>query len=90
MEENNKNNSTAMNIASLVLGIISIASSLFWYISLVTGILAIVFGAKAIKRSGKTLGKSGLTLRNNWRISLCFYIYYYGYDFITKYVKKTN
>lgn len=75
MEENNKNNSTAMNIASLVLGIISIISCLFWYVSLPTGILAIVFGTKAIKRSGKTLGKSGLVLRNNRNFTLRIFVY---------------
>lgn len=74
MEEKNKNNSTAMNIASLVLGIISIISFLFWYMSLPTGILATVFGAKAIKRSGSGLGKSGLAL-GIIGISLSAFIY---------------
>jgi len=56
----NNNNGSGMSVASLTLGIISICSALFWYISLTTGVLAIVFGAKAIKASGKRLGKAGL------------------------------
>lgn len=57
MEENNK---SGMNVASLVLGIISIVSNLFWYITLPTGILAIVFGVKSIKKTGSKLAKAGL------------------------------
>ncbi len=60
MEENLKNKS-AMPIASLVLGIISIVTNLFWYITLPTGILAIIFGVKSIKRTGSKMGKAGLT-----------------------------
>lgn len=61
MEENEiiKKNS-GMHIASLVLGIISIITNLFWYITLPTGILAIIFGAKSAKRTGSKIGKSGL------------------------------
>lgn len=59
MAEKNTNKS-AMNVASLVLGIISIVTSLFWYITLPTGILAIVFGAKSAKKTGSKLGKAGL------------------------------
>lgn len=53
-------NMTAVNEVALVLGIISIISCLFWYITLPTGILAIIFGAKAVKRTGNGLGKVGL------------------------------
>ena len=59
MEENVKKK-TAMPVASLVLGIISIITNLFWYITLPTGILAIVFGAKSAKRTGSKIGKAGL------------------------------
>ena len=61
MEENNKNKS-GMPVASLVLGIISILTALFWYITLPTGILAIIFGAKSAKKMGSKLGKTGLIL----------------------------
>ena len=57
--KNNKKNS-AMAVASLPLGIISILSSLFWYITLPTGILAIIFGSKSARKFGSKLGKSGL------------------------------
>ena len=61
MEENNKNKS-AMGIAGFVLGIISILSTLFWYITLPTGVLAIIFGAKSSKKTGGKLGKAGMIL----------------------------
>ena len=61
MEENLKNKS-GMPVASLVLGIISILTALFWYITLPAGILAIVFGAKSAKKMGSKLGKTGLIL----------------------------
>lgn len=59
MEENVKNKSV-MHIASLVLGIISIVSALFWYITVPTGILAIVFGVKSAKKTGSKIGKAGM------------------------------
>ena len=59
MEEKNVNKSS-MGVASLVLGIISIVTALFWYITIPTGILGIVFGAKSAKKVGSKLGKAGL------------------------------
>ena len=51
---------TGMPVAALVLGIISIITHLFWYMTLPTGILAIILGAKSAKRTGSKLGKAGL------------------------------
>lgn len=59
MEENHKNKNV-MHIVSLVLGIISIVTALFWYITLPTGILAIVFGVKSARRTGSKIGKAGM------------------------------
>lgn len=59
MEENNKNKS-GMPVASLTLGIISIVTALFWYITVPTGILAIVFGTKSARRTGSKIGKAGM------------------------------
>lgn len=59
MEENNSNKST-MHIASLVLGIVSIVTTLFWYITIPTGILGIVLGVKSAKRTGSKIGKAGM------------------------------
>ena len=58
MEDNN--NKYVMNICSLVLGIISIVTALFWYIALPTGILAIVFGVKSARKIGSKVGKAGM------------------------------
>ena len=57
--ENNKKHSP-MSIASLTLGIISICTVAFWYISIPSSIIAIVFGSKTTKRIGSKLGKAGL------------------------------
>ena len=53
-------NKSGMGAAALTLGIISIVASIFWYISLPTGILAVVFGAKSVKKIGSKTGKAGL------------------------------
>ncbi len=65
---------SAMSIAALVLGIISIVTNLFWYMCLPTGILAIVFGAKTTKKIGSKLGKAGL-ITGIIGVSLCLFIY---------------
>ena len=61
MEMESKQKSS-LGIASLVLGIISICSALFWYINIPSSILAIVFGSKSIKKVGSGLGKAGFIL----------------------------
>lgn len=62
MENKIDKNKSSMGIASLVLGIISVITALFWYITLPTGILAIVFGVKSVRNIGSKLGKAGLIL----------------------------
>ena len=49
---------SAMPAASLALGIISILTTLFWYMSIIAGVLAIVFGVKSIHRTASKLGKA--------------------------------
>lgn len=58
--ENLDKEKSSMNVASLVLGIISIVLSLFWYITIPTGILAIIFGVKSVRKIGSKIGKAGL------------------------------
>lgn len=62
MNENELKTKSSLGIAALTLGIISVVFSLFWYISLPTGILAIVLGRKAITKVGSKLGKAGFIL----------------------------
>lgn len=62
MNENESKKKSSFSVASFTLGIISIISALFWYITLPTGILAIVFGRKAISKVGSKLGKAGFIL----------------------------
>ena len=71
MEEQNK---SVMRVASLVLGIISIVTAAFWYITLPTGVLAIIFGAKTTKKFGSKLGKAGL-ITGIIGLSLFLFIY---------------
>ena len=68
------NNRILSHIVSLVLGIISIVTTLFWYISLPAGITAIVLGAKSYKNEGKKLGLAGL-ITGIVGVSLCLLIY---------------
>ena len=74
-EENvNEKNKSAMAIASLPLGIISIVTNLFWYMSIPTGILAIIFGAKTTRKLGSKLGKAGL-ITGIIGVTLCTFVY---------------
>ena len=72
MEENEKR--SVAGVSSLVLGIISILSGLFYYISLPTGILAIILGAKSTKKTGNKLGKSGL-ITGIVGVYICVFLY---------------
>ncbi len=73
MEKGTQNKST-LGIASLVLGIISVITNLFWYMTIPTGILAIIFGVKSVKKSGSNCGKAGL-VTGIVGIALCVFIY---------------
>ena len=52
---------TGFNVSSLVLGIICVVTSAFWYVTVPAGVLAIIFGAKGCK-SNSGLAKAGLVL----------------------------
>ena len=58
--DENRNGNKALGEVSLTLGIVSIVTALFWYITLPTGILAIIFGVKSAKRIGSKAGRAGL------------------------------
>lgn len=64
----------ALGISSLVLGIISIVTAIFYYISLPTGILAIIFGTINIHKTGSNIAKAGLI---TGIIGVCFCIFLY-------------
>ena len=69
-----ENNRTVSHVVALVLGIISILTTFFWYISLPSGIIAIVLGAKSYKKEGKKLGLAGL-ITGIVGVALCLLIY---------------
>ena len=72
MEESRKG--LASGISSLVLGIISILTVLFYYISIPSGILAIVLGTISIRKIGSKMGRSGM-ITGIVGVSLCAFIY---------------
>lgn len=71
MKENNR---MISHIVSLVLGIISLVTTLFWYISLPSGITAIVLGVNSYKKEGKKIGLAGL-ITGIIGVAICLLIY---------------
>ena len=67
-------NKSPFNAAALTLGIISIVTTLFWYLSLPTGILGIIFGVKGTKRTGSKVAKAGM-VTGIIGLSLCLFVY---------------
>ncbi len=72
--EKKEENRVLSHIVSLVLGIISVLTTFFWYISLPTGITAIVLGARSYKKENKKLGIAGL-ITGIVGTSICLLIY---------------
>ncbi len=72
MEESK--NKTALGVSSLVLGIISICTTLFYYISLPAGILAIRFGTISCNKTGSKIAKAGL-ITGIIGVSICLFLY---------------
>ena len=62
------------HVVSLVLGIISIVTVFFWYLSIPSGIIAMVLGTKSYKSQGKKVGLAGL-ITGIVGVSLCVLIY---------------
>ncbi len=61
-ETSDENNSKALSIASLVLGIVSVVCLSSGLICIVCGVLAIIFGLQGQKRAGKGMAKAGFIL----------------------------
>lgn len=74
-----ENKKSGMAVAALTLGIISILTSWFWYLTMPAGILAIIFGGKSAKRSGSMAAKAGIVLGI---IGLSLFIFFYGAAFV--------
>ena len=50
------------NITSLVLGIVSIITLCWWYVSIPTGIIAIIFSVAGKNDAGRGMGIAGMVL----------------------------
>ena len=74
MKKREEDNKTVSHVASLVLGIISIVTILFWYMSIPTGIVSIVLGVNSYKRYDKKLGLAGM-ITGIVGVSICLLIY---------------
>lgn len=72
--KNKKDERIVGHITSLVLGIISIVTMLFWYISIPTGVTSIVLGVKSYKKYDKKIGLAGM-ITGIVGLSLCSLIY---------------
>lgn len=67
-EENNEvtqdtqvtNERKGFNITSMILGIISILSFCWWYVSIPSGVIAIIFSIAGKKDAGRGMGVAGL------------------------------
>jgi hypothetical protein len=71
---NNKENKIVSHIVSLVLGIMSIVTLFFWYISIPSGITAIVLGINSYKKHEKKVGLAGM-ITGIVGVSICLLIY---------------
>ena len=69
-----KDNRMVSHIVALVLGIISVLTTFFYYISLPSGITAIVLGVKSYKKEGKKLGLAGM-ITGIIGVAICLLIY---------------
>ena len=67
-------NKIVIHIVSLVLGIISIVTVLFWYLSMPCGIISIILGVKSYKKYEKKLGLAGM-ITGIVGLSICLLIY---------------
>lgn len=74
MKKKEEENRIVSHVVSLVLGIISIVTTLFWYISMPSGIIAIVLGIKSYKKAGKKVGLAGM-ITGIVGLSLCLLFY---------------
>ncbi len=72
MKENN--NKSVMHIAAIALGVISIMTAWFWYLTIPTGILAIILGTKSAKKTGSKIGKTGMI---TGIVGLCLFAFSY-------------
>ena len=59
---NTTNERKGFNITSLVLGIISVLTFCWWYVSIPTGIIAIIFSIAGKHDEGKGMGTAGMVL----------------------------
>lgn len=57
-----KKTGKGLSIASLVLGIVSVVSLCWMWVSVICAVLAIIFGVIGGKRDGKGMAKAGLIL----------------------------
>lgn len=68
-----------LNVAALILGIVSLVLWCLWYVSIPCGILAFIFGIVGIKKPGKGMAVSGIVTS---AISIVLWILLFVFCFI--------
>ncbi len=65
---------SSLGVISLTLGIISVISTVFYYICLPAGIIGLVTGVKAVRKTGSKGGKAGEIL-SIVGLAICIFLY---------------
>lgn len=76
-----------LNIAALVLGIVSLVLWCFWYVSIPCAILAFIFGIIGIKKNGKGMAISGIV---TGAIALVLWIVLFVFCFVVGFTMGLN
>lgn len=76
---NNSNKIYGLNIAALVLGIVSIVLWCVWFISIPCSVLALIFGIIGAKKPGKAMGITGIV---TGAISIAVWIFIFAVAFM--------
>lgn len=59
-ESSQGRNGNGLAIAGLVLGIISICASMWWFFGIILGVLAVVFGSVSLKTPTRSIARAGI------------------------------
>ena len=84
---NNSNKTYGLNIAALVLGIVSIVLWCVWFISIPCGILALIFGIIGVKKPGKAMGITGVV---TGAITIAIWIFIFTIAFVFGFITRTE
>ena len=76
-----------LNIAALVLGIVSIVTWCLWFISIPCAILSLIFGIIGIKKVGKAMAITGII---TGAVTLVLWVLIFSFAFIYGFIDGIN